>query len=120
MGSPTTEISKNCVVQKIHAKVSICLIACCFGISVSAVLSTLHPQKSVGYVKKPGAIWLGSKYCSERVKGGLDKSSAWGEHPCSTMRSRPPLLALAGRVVSKNLISVSLSKALQVLSGIIR
>lgn len=54
----------------------------------------------------------------ERVSGGLDKSSAWGEHPCSTMRSRPPLLALAGRVVSKNLISASLSKALQVLSGI--
>lgn len=99
MGSPTTEISKNCVVQKIHAKVSICLIACCFGISVSVVLSTLHPQKSVGYVKKPGAIWVGSKYCSERVHGGLDKSSAWGEHPCSTMRSRTPLLVLAGRVV---------------------
>lgn len=119
MGSPTTEISKNCVAQKIHAKVSIHLIACNLGISVFAVLSTLHPQKSVGYVKKPGAFWLGSEYCSERVNGGLDKSSAWGEHPCSIRRSRPSLLVLAGRVVSKN-ISVSLSKALQVLSGIIR
>lgn len=86
MGSPTTEISKNCAVQKIHAKISTCLTACYFGISVITVLSALHPdcpQKSVEYLTKPGAIWHDSKYChlNKRVNEGLDKSSAWGELP---------------------------------------
>lgn len=125
MRSPTTEISEICAVQKIYAKISTCLTACYFGNSVVTVLSTLHPdcpQKSVEYVTKPGAIWHDSKCynLSERVSGGLDKSSAWRELPWLYTKIQTFPISFTGRVVNQHLISVSLCKALQVLSGIIR